>query len=406
MTTGAKMNTEARPSEHRAYILVVVLGFTAVVTSLGWAYLSAHSTVMPEAMNRYGAVRAQYLAESGVGVATHFLVYPPTTVGGCDYWQGATGIAVDTTNDYTDVSVAQDAGDSDIFTITAVGVAKNQDGSIRGKHTVTAKVVRPAQNKVQMPYALIGDAWQMGGVFEIPSTARIVGDVHANNGQLWGHGWCNGEATATDWLCWMSCSGSGPPSAVTGWVSAYTLPSFSASNYASYTVQGSAYSAYTYTDAKMNSADAATVKAALDATMATNPGRIVYRANSLRLDDNVVLNATLVVTNLQLNGAGIQVTAVQDYPALMSFGNIAPAKDSCAATFNGFVYVSGLIQDSSRNYLTLNFDGACYLRRGFSLNRSNGSYNFTWDCARATFWDFSNASTALSPITYLSWQEN
>ncbi|HVP11670.1 MAG TPA: hypothetical protein VMV94_10840 [Phycisphaerae bacterium] len=399
----------SRPSlRRRSYILILVLGFTAVVTALGWAYLTEHSTVMPEAVNRYGGVRAQYLAESGVGIASHFLMYPPTTVGGCDYWHGATGIAVDSTNDYTDVTVAQDATNSDTFTITAVGVAKNPDSSIRGKHTVTAKVIRPAQNKVKIPYALLGDASLMsGGSFEVPSSVNVYGNVHANGGQLWGYGWCNGAVTATDWLCWMSCGGSGPPTSVTGWVSSYSLPSFSAANYASYTVNGNTYTAYAYSDSNIDATKSATLNAALDATMATNPGRIVTRSGNLSLNNGTVVNATLVITgNCQLNGDTVQLTAVQDYPALVIIGNLVAQKDNTTTTVVGSLYVSTVIMDNNKNGTRLNVTGACILKRGFNLLKSTGSYNFTWDCARATFWDFANASTGLAPITYLSWQEN
>ena len=52
-----------------AYILIVVLGLTAVVTTLGWAFLDAQSTVVPEAVNWVGAIRSQYLAESGIALA-------------------------------------------------------------------------------------------------------------------------------------------------------------------------------------------------------------------------------------------------------------------------------------------------------------------------------------------------
>jgi hypothetical protein len=144
----------------------------------------------------------------------------------------------------------------------------------------------------------------------------------------------------------------------------------------------------------------------LDSNMATNPGRIVYCTKKIRLDDNITISATLVATSgLILNGASIQVTAVQNYPALVCFGDVEAAKDSCQGTFNGFVYISGQLTDKGKNYTTLNFNGACYMKRGFNNSKYNAAYNFTWDNARSIFWDFSVAST-LQPITYLSWQEN
>jgi len=61
----------------RGYILIVVLGLTLLVTSLGIAFLEANSTAMPEAFNRLHAARAQYLAESGIHIASHYLIVPP-----------------------------------------------------------------------------------------------------------------------------------------------------------------------------------------------------------------------------------------------------------------------------------------------------------------------------------------
>src|SRR5437868_4593548 len=91
----------------RAYILAVVLGLAAVMSAVGIAYLQANSTVMPESVNRYGALRAMYMAESGVAIANRYLMFPPTTVGLGSYWTGSTGLAVDTSNDRTDVTISQ-----------------------------------------------------------------------------------------------------------------------------------------------------------------------------------------------------------------------------------------------------------------------------------------------------------
>jgi hypothetical protein len=180
-----------RAPARRAYILLVVLGLAAVVTTLGWAFLDSNSTVAPEAVNWTGAIRAAYLAESGVALATHYLSYPPTTVACGGYWTGASNIAIDATSDYVSVTVTQSAGDPYQFTIAAEGVAHNGDGSIRGKHTCTAQVLRSPDPKWHFCEALVGTT-----ALSVPSSVRVTGDIFVN-GSLSSQAWCQGNVSAT-----------------------------------------------------------------------------------------------------------------------------------------------------------------------------------------------------------------
>jgi len=398
-------------SRRRGYILVVILGFAAVVTSLGLAFLNSHSTAMPEAVNAYGAVRAQYVAESGVAIANHFLMYPPTTVTGCGYWTGANNIAVDATNDYTNVTVVQDAGNIDTFTITAVGVALNPDGTVRGKRTITAKVVRPRGSMARIPYAILADAQVCGGsTFGIPYTntpMRFYGDIHAQGGSLWSCGWCQGNVSATTSVCWSSCGGTGPPSSITENAASFTLPPISPMNYQNYTVNGAAYSALAPSGSDWNAGDAAVITMWLDFSAASNPGRVVYRAGNLKLRDNFVLNGTLAVQgNLTIEGSGVQIVAVQNYPALVVSGNVLFGANSKNAALTGPVLIGGQLQDNNKSSVGFSVTGACVVKRGFLLQRTDGAYVFTWDCNRSMFWDFCLAAGGEAPITILSWREN
>lgn len=396
-------------ARRRAYILIVVLGFTAVVTSLGWAFLQSHSTVMPEAVNRYGAVRAQYLAESGVAIATHFLMYPPTTVAACGFWTGASGIAIDATNDYTDVAVTQDSGTTDAFTITAIGVDRNPDATVRGKRTITAKVLRPAVSKIKIPYAVLGNADQMSShTFEIPSKAEIYGDLHAEGGAIWSSGKCTGRVEATDWICWSPCGGSGPPSAFASYAASFPFPAISTSGYSTYQIRGSTYTATPYGNSSMSTTQAASLNSSLDTTMSTNPGRIVTKNGNLTLAAGVNLNCSLVIQgNLTLDGSGVQVTAVQNYPVLVLSGNILPSNDNRGITLIGPVLIAGQILDNNKNSFALSVTGALITKKGFNLNRpSSGTYRFTYDCNRSVYWDFAIFSFDETPITILSWKEN
>lgn len=403
---------ERNPHSHRrGYILIVILGFAAVVTSLGLAFLDSHSTVVPEAVNRYGAIRAQYMAESGVAIANHFLMYPPTTVSGCAYWPGANNIAVDASSDYTNVTVVQDASNSDVFTVTALGVALNPDGTVRGKRTVTAKVARPAGRMAKIPYALLGNAGAMAGsTFGIQwndPPIKVYGNLHAQGGSMWSAGFCNGAVSATGSVCWSGCGGTGPPTSVVAGAASFSIPPMSPMNYQTYTLNGTTYAAATAATGDWGVGEGAAITAILDSSMATNPGRVIYRSGNLRLRTNFNVNCTLAVTGaLTIDGTGIQVTAVQDFPALVLAGNLTFGSANRNASLVGPVYIGGYLMDGNNSGAGLNVTGACILRRGFLLTKTDGTYRFTWDCDRAMFWDFANITVGEVPITILSWKEN
>ena len=400
MNNGAN-NLDHRGRRHgtalrRAYILIIVLGLTAVVATLGWAFLDANSTVAPEAVNWVGAIRAQYLAGSGVAIATHYLMYAPTTVACGGYWTGASNVAIDSTSDYVDIGVVQSTGDPWQFTITAKGVAHNPDGSIRGKHTVTAQALRSPDPKLHLCQALVCTEGM-----SIPSTVRVTGDLHVNNGWLYSTGWCNGNVSATSTVQWY---GSGPPASITASAPTLAVPAGTLAKYKSYTLGSSNYSAYTYSKNNMTSGDATTVNALSWPT--TNPGRIIYVNSDFELKTGAVLNGTLVIKgNLQINGTGIQVTAVQDYPAIVMTGYIWFTNNSDAATINGSVICPVGIYDNLR-VVNLTVNGTCIMGYGFNTIGTTDQIRFNWDANRSTFWDFENGTGVRNPMTLLSWQDD
>jgi hypothetical protein len=175
----------------RAYILLVVLAFTALASALGMSFLEANSTVMPEAVNYHGMVRAEALASSGVALASHFLLYPPTNLSLTQYYTGATGVTLDSTGDYLDVSVARSDAwspaqtDLNLYRISATGVAKDPGGAIRAKRSATAEIQAPPIGKWQFTQAFISSTLAL----VVPTRATITGDVHSN-GNISGTGSC------------------------------------------------------------------------------------------------------------------------------------------------------------------------------------------------------------------------
>ena len=375
----------------RAYILIIVLGLTVIVTTLGLAFLEANSTVMPEAMNRMSATRARYLAESGAALATHFLMYPPSTVPQGGYWTGATGIAIDATTDYTDVSVVPDTVDPKRFTITAIGVDLDTYGAVRGKQQVAADVIVPADSQWNIPYGLLGMT------MAIPATVEIVGDVHAN-GNLMGLGLCLYNVSAVGTASWP---GGGPPASVTSGAATFQPPAANPLLYANYNIGGTSYAAYNYSKLTMGKPDSDALNA-IDMS-ATNPGRIILAPpGDLVFKKSVQLTGTLVVQGNVTLEDGLYLSALPNYPALVVAGGINFKSIGDSVQIVGSVICGGALNDSNKPGVALDVTGSLILSNGFNFQRTDGSYRFTWDSGWSVFWNFETRD----PITVLGWKEN
>jgi len=379
----------------RGFILILVLGLTVVVTTLGISFLESNSTAMPEAVNRAAAARARYLAESGIALGTRYLMHPPSTVAPGGYWTGGTGIAIDATSDYTNVVIAQDAVDPKLFTIAAMGIVKDPDGAIRGKRSSAAQVIVPDDGKWHIPYAILGSS------MTIPATVTVQGDIHAN-GTLLGFGNCTGNVSASGLANWM---GTGPPASVTSGAAQYARPQADPTLYATYNIRGTSYTADTSLGGYFLNSSAASSLNAIDMS-ATNPGRIIMApAGDFELRKNVQLIGTLVVQGNLMLSDGVQVTALAGYPALVVTGDIVFWSGNMAATVLGSVICGGIINDGGYNNLTLSVTGAFVTGNGFNIFNSSGAYVLTWDRNLATFWDFRKSSEQF-PITILNWKED
>lgn len=391
----------------KGYILLAVLGIAVIVTALGLSFVESHSTAMPESANRYGAMRAQYLAESGIAIGSHFLMYPPTTVALDQYYTGANNVAVDASSDYTNISVVRSdswspAGtDLNLYRITGVGVAYDPDGSVRGKRQVTAEVIVPEMGKVRIPYACFDTSNCI-----IPSGVALYGDLHANGnitGQLFSY--CNGKISSTGSIMWLGTRNLGyalsPSSA------AYVPPSFSASKYSTYTIRGNSYSGLVITDNDISKADAD----ALNATSltSTNPGRvIIYKGGDITIRANVSLLGTLVTTagDVLFRDAGSHViTAVKGFPAIVSGDDVAIKDADVDATITGSVFCVNTVNMNSHSRSNLIITGTLLKGGSISAMGSNASLKVTWDQDRSWLWDLDN-SPSPQPITVLNWKED
>lgn len=388
--------------KRRAYILVFVLGITTVVTALGLSYIAANGTVMTQATNRYAAVRAQYVAESGVVLAGHFLQYPPTTVAAGGVYPGATGLAIDETFDTVGVTVTT-SSPANRYLMRATSTVRNSTGtSSLATQRVQAEVIVPPLPKWTLTQALL-----CRDAVTVPAGVSIKGNLHSNtsvNGPLLG-GSCTGAVTACGTALWLA---SGPPTSVLSLQPSVTLPSASTSLYSAYSIRGKSYSAYTgYSKNSMSSSDAASLQSIVNAASATNPGSVVILpSGAFKLSDSVTFNGLLVVRgDLEIDGSGNALTAKTDFPALVVTGSIKHTRSAASLTVTGPVVCGGEISDNGHSAAHMTFTGAVVAVAGVSKTAANGSLTITYSRAGATFWDLSRTNPP-TPMTLLKWQEN
>lgn len=391
--------------QRRAYILVVILGFAAIATSLGLAFLDANSTVMPEAVNYVGAMRAGYVAGSGVVTAAHYLMYPPTTVAYGQYLTNMSGVSPDGSTDYFDVTVQRSDAwnpprtDPNLYRITALGIATDGDGTPRAKKSITAEVIVPLTGKWNIPYAALSR-----GNLAIAAIQKVYGNAHAN-ASLSGPGFCNGKLSACGTCLW---SGTGPPTSMTSLAPSVTpIPAANPALYSSYTIQGKTYTAYTgFTGGDLTASDAAALNA-IDMS-ATNPGRIIIaQSANLKLRAGVNLNGTLVITGrLEVDDSSpVQINAVQYFPAVVASSDLKTLGDDLTLTINGPVILGGRIDLNNKDRVTININGPIIVQQGLTGSKTTDSVICTYSATRAVFWDIENAPTP-QPLTVLSWKEN
>jgi hypothetical protein len=406
LTTGQYATRPARRQIRPAYILLVVLAFTALASSLGLAFLEANSTVMPEAVNYRGMVRAEAMASSGVGMAAHFLLYPPTTVNLFDYYTGANGVTVDATGDYYDVSVLRSDGwtppqaDLNLYRVTAQGVAKDPDGAIRAKHSIVADIQAPPIGKWQFTQGFVSSALAL----VVPARVTIAGDVH-NNGTISGTGSCNGKVSATGLATWL---GGGPPTSVVGLAPTITTPSRTPYQASTYTIRGRTYSTYSYSGIEMTQANANTLNA-IDMS-ATNPGRIIVTpAGGFVIRQNVNLVGTLVVTGGRLDiedSGNHQITAVSGFPAVVVSSDVRVKRSDSVTVINGSILCGGMMFLDNTDRSSISVTGTCIAASGMDTPTSTSSFIFNWSADRSVFWNIQTVPPAPLPMTILSWKEN
>lgn len=376
---------------------MIVLSLAVVSFSIGTAYLEAYSSVVPEAENEMAASRAKYLAGSGVDIACHYLLYPPSSVASGAYWLGGKGINVDATSDYVNVRVNQDAGNPDIYQVDSFGIAHDKDGTARGKRGVRARVMMRPDDMIEIPYAIQG-----GGTLGGDSSVHVAGDMYAQGYIMW-DGDCSGNVSSSSVIIWTSYPF---PASRSSYVAKVPTPTVDLSVYGDYVVNGEACKAYQFNSSKMTAIDAASLNSLLDSAK-DNPGRIVVaKPGNFDLMNGLDFNGTLVIDgDLHMKDPGTyRLVAVMNYPAIVCTKEVKIDSDSTRIAIRG-VTLCQRLNLNRKDDLRVVVDGALVTTGDDGIKDENGSnvdVTLTYNSAYAKYYDFSR--TAM-PYTLLSWTD-
>lgn len=424
------------------YVLILVLGFAALVTLLGAAYLESHSTAATQAGNLRAAAQAEYLAASGVAIAAHYLNIPPTAVAVGDYWRGVNGLSIDGTSDYCNVSVQISATEPELFSVTATGVVRDNSGAVVAQRTTRSDVLTPPPYSRVVSRAMVANASPT-----IPAPVRIYGHLHAN-GSIDSGAYCSGAVSATGTIKWTNST---PPASITPGAGSVSMPPYSTTMWNRYVVHGvpraaASYSSTSLTPLAVGAAGGQTsftiayqsdgsvivvdalgllsgsislgrnvtiaasavglpglVRSGASLVSTNNPGGVLVKSGNLSAGGMFNYVGTLVVTgDLTIsNDSIIGFYAMPGYPALVVSGRIRIG-DRAIIVVRGPVQCNDRFENTRPN-LTVYGAFLSYAGEGMKLDfASLGSADFNWDSRYSTIYDF----TVFQPTTLLNWNES
>ncbi len=396
----ARAGARRRPG----FALIMVLGFVAVAVILSLAFASRTCVATVEAANHGSMARASSLAASGVSMAARYLMYPPASVTAGSYWTGTggAGVSIDGTSDYCTISVTGSTTDLRQFSITSVGTAVDAKGVVRGKRTVTASVLLPPPNQWYVPCVCLAGASQ-----SFPGRLEMNGNVHAN-GSISSVGRCTGAVTATGTASWPSGSTYGPPTSVSSNQAWRRIPAIVPNDWSSYQINGTTYTASTY-----GSTDLLSVSWPNNGVVVTgtNPGGVlVATATSsgvkvLRLRNSVNFTGTLVVDgDLQLDGTGVQITAVSGYPAIVVSRDLVINSTGMSMTVTGAVLVEGVVRKGNKS-ATIQINGPLITNGSIDDAPSGAWLEIDSFSSRSTFFN-PGGQKDTQPYSVLRWIES
>jgi len=286
--------------------LLVVLFIVMAITIMSLGFLARSDVELACSQNMILRTQMDYLAESGLGHAKGLILNPQDIAS--EYWTGASGQQlVAGSDDYYDVSVVK-LGECN-YQIASTAY-RQKGGEQIGRSSLTAElrldpcIVFWCANATTISAQIViqGDVYCGNG---LGNQGIIGGDVYSTGtitntspGQIMGHTYGNVIAAPVGW----------PGLSIVDFSSYYYI------EHSMYSVQQIA--AGKYADLNLGPS-------------VDNPAGIYYCDGDLELEGNVTVQGTLVVKNtLEITGSGNTVTAIKNFPAIITGAEIGINKNT------------------------------------------------------------------------------
>ena len=351
--------------------LLLVVAVVAMAAVLGFALLSGATLQTRAAGNANHAAQADYLAESGINLAVHYLQHPekaPSLNAG-GYWSGTGGdLAIGSEGAMAiNVSVARDATDVWTYEINSTGkVGPAGERQITRTGFSRATVV----SEYQLKYATAATA-----ALTLYPRTTITGDVLSNNGVTLKVG-AQVTGNALTPLLSLDVGYLNPPANPPVPSNTVGAPAVGDVNkYATYAYQGGTGTADTIPAGVTSLPN---VLAPM-VPSAANTANVWVSEGNMTLNNNVVIPGTLVVKgNLTINGLGIVITPKAGMPGVIVTNTLQVNQPKKVATISGVVYVGVTLKSNGVPLLPadasiLNINGGLLL--GGAVTPITNNYN-------------------------------
>ena len=326
--------------------LLVVLFIVMVITILSLGFLSRSDVELACGENMILRTQMDYLAESGLEHAKGLILSPQDV--DSEYWTGAVGQQLITgSDDYYDVNVVKVGQCNYQITCDAY---REKNGERIGRSSL--------EGGLRLDPCI---AYWVGVGTTVGPQITINGDVYCN-GDLTNNGTIGGDVFASS-----SVINTGTIAGQENEVVAQPpidWPGLNKDDFTSqYYIGSEQYSVESILTVDLN-----------DITLgpdAGNPAGIYYYNGDLRLEENVIINGTLVVSGkLIVSGGGNRITAEKNFPAII-IGNHLDIEGSGGITVEGLIQSEGEVHIKDVNNAVINIIGALFTKtKGFRVGSS------------------------------------
>jgi hypothetical protein len=375
----------------KGFALLMVMIMVVVAVVLGVSYLSIASIKLQSAVNYVNCSSAKSLAESGLEHGMYILQNSPDSIVSSSQGNPLGPYYVDGSSDhYVIYGVNNSAGH---YTITA-------EGSVGG---VTQKASATATRSGGPSIVMTRAGTLNRALVKLPATLTVNGGFHVN-GKLVNYARIAGSASAT---LGVQDTGNKIDTIVTA--GTQDVPTMTVANYKNYNLLGSTYSATTLAAASVISASNSLANGGAITT--SNPAGVVALTpylGSTTLPDNFKFKGTLVTTgNLILDGANIELTATDGFPAIVCNGNIVITSKT-RVTINGTVLINNggqIVSSTSGSGGATSVINGCITGNtpGYDVNLAGAGHVLSFDAGRSKLYDVTGNSNSAITVSFDNW---